>query len=142
MLTQRSIRINRSSRGFLSQMRMRDKAVVLTDADGNRNIPTFPECRAPEIGLQQRRHFIPCSKNQSVFGRIHHNFQGSLARAHGLPETNASLPRLDEEWTAGLMNTTARVLRRMKSIATDSLGEAVQHAVLAVPAYFNEAERV
>lgn len=36
---------------------------------------------------------------------------------------------------------SAMVLRKMKEIAESFLGEKVQHAVVTVPAYFNDAQR-
>ena len=36
---------------------------------------------------------------------------------------------------------SAMVLRKMKDIAESFLGEKVQHAVVTVPAYFNDAQR-
>ena len=119
---------------------------ILTDSDGRRDIPTFPDCTYDHcITEEASTCFTP--PYAEIFSRNPEEYECILAEpldTTGLPykKVAPSCLNVKDGLTAGLENATAYVLRRMKAIATAHLGQEVKQAVVAVPAYLNIEQMV
>jgi molecular chaperone DnaK len=128
-------------------------ARVLSDSLGRRLIPScvsFPEIGPPIVGHDARMRRLVDARN-TVY-----SVKRLLGRPFASPEVQRALTRspfvLEPGKTGGvqvrvrrgtyaLPEISAMVLRHLRQIAEESLGETCQQAVVAVPANFNELQR-
>ena len=97
--------------------------VLFADAEGHRLTPSavyFPETGEPLIGRPALAH-----REKAIL---------SVKRLMGRQNTIAHLGISPEE-------VSALILKKLKADAERALGQAVDRAVITVPAYFNEAQR-
>lgn len=132
------------------------KVDILTNDQGNRITPSYVSFD-PDTG---RRLTGDAAKNQATLHPEHtvfdvkrlmgRDFYDPTVQADrkvlpytisrgstGKPEIE--IPSMDEKLTPE--QVSAMILRQMKDIASDYLGEEVRRAVITVPAYFNEIQR-
>ncbi len=128
-------------------------ARVLSDSLGRRLIPScvsFPEIGPPIVGHDARMRRLVDARN-TVY-----SVKRLLGRPFASPEVQRALTRspfvLEPGKTGGvhvrvrrgtyaLPEISAMVLRHLRQIAEESLGETCQQAVVTVPANFNELQR-
>ena len=102
---------------------------VISDAAGNRVVPSF-------VGLSPTGEMLvgELARNQYIVAPEH--TIKSIKRKMGSDERVS----LGEE-TYTPQEISAFILRRLKSMAEESLGEPVEQAVITVPAYFSDKQR-
>jgi molecular chaperone DnaK len=129
------------------------KAVVIANAEGCRTTPSVVAyCSNGEIlvGQVARRQAVTNAEN--TFYAV----KRFMGRAFSAPEVRNDAKRLpyciveSERGDAWLQaqgeahspaEISALILGKMKQIAEEYLGESVDHAVITVPAYFNDSQR-
>jgi hypothetical protein len=128
----------------------------LTDTHGQQGVPSFNFCTIESPTTDEAAQCFPkpalkdtefqlteiFSRNPKQVQQKLVDFRRETARLHGILEHEVAIPRLDDALTYGLKNATAHVLRRMKLIAEDNLNQEVHRFVVAVPAYYGEAQKV
>lgn len=67
-------------------------------------------------------------------------FPFKVVNDHGAPKVRVEIQGAQRDFSPE--EVSAMVLGKMRDIAEDYLGEKVTHAVVTVPAYFNDAQRV
>ena len=129
------------------------QARVLADADGKRLIPSvvsFPESGPVVVGEIARERRLVDAKNtvyaiKRLIGRPFDSPEVARAKqrfAFDLVEGENRGVRVDVRGAAySLAEVSAYVLRECRRIAEQMLGEAVDKAVITVPANFNELQR-
>ena len=128
-----------------------DQPKVLINSSGNRTTPSvvaFTDKGERLVG-QPARHQQVTNPNNTVF-----SIKRFMGRRHGEVESEEKLvPYLivgggdefvkvgirDKEYTP--QEISAMILQELKKTAEDYLGEAVDRAVITVPAYFNDSQR-
>jgi molecular chaperone DnaK len=126
---------------------------VLAGADGERTIPSVVAYAASGdvvVGIAARRQSVS-NADGTVFGakrlvgrKVNADDVSSFARS--APFRIVAAPNGDAWVRIGRearspQEVASHVLRRMRAIAEESLGEPVTRAVVTVPAYFNDAQR-
>jgi hypothetical protein len=119
---------------------------ILKDTEGRHSIPTFIDCDA-NIPHYARNFCFSPSWYEEVFGRSPMDYQQVLNYSDFIAvseswRSNVPLESLDQALTSGVQKEAESIFRRMKAIATENLGEEVKFAVVTVPAYYNDAQRV
>jgi endoplasmic reticulum chaperone BiP len=67
------------------------------------------------------------------------NYQYNIINRDGKPYVSVKTANVDKEFSPEQLS--AMILSKMKEIAENYLGKEVKHAVVTVPAYFNDAQR-
>lgn len=128
---------------------------ILANDQGNRITPSYVAFNGDE------RLIGDAAKNQAAANPLNTIFD--IKRLMGLPFKDSSVQRDIKRLPYSVINRkgnpavkvefggedkvftpeeiSAMVLTKMKQIAEDYLGEEVKHAVITVPAYFNDAQR-
>ena len=126
---------------------------VLADAEGNFTQPSviaFGHGGPPVVGHRARRNLIYAPKTtvSSAKRLIGRRFSSDVvqrfAASSGFdivegPNGDARM-RINEQ-TLSVPEVSAHVLRHMRTIAEEALGQTVDRAVITVPAYFNDHQR-
>ena len=118
---------------------------LLADAEGKRLIPSvvyFPEKGIPVVGREGLRMqaFHPECTFSSVKRLIGRRFgEESTQDLGGTAGSPVTLPIHGQNLTPE--EVSSEILKKLKSIAEERLGAAVDRAVITVPAYFNDAQR-
>lgn len=127
--------------------------IVLPDADGNRTTPSvfaLNNNRTPLVGYQALRQ-ADVNRTNTIFaakrliGRIYKSPEveefsqrvpfSIIPAANGDAWVDVSGQSMSPE------EISAFILKEMRAIAENHLGEPVQHAVITVPAHFNDSQR-
>ena len=118
---------------------------LLADAEGRRLIPSvvyYPEKGIPVVGREGLRMqaFHPECTLSSVKRLIGRRFgEESTQDLGGTAGSPVTLPIHGQNLTPE--EVSSEILKKLKSIAEERLGAAVDRAVITVPAYFNDAQR-
>ncbi len=118
---------------------------LLPDAEGRRLIPSvvyYPEKGIPVVGREGLRMqaFHPECTFSSVKRLIGRRFgEESTQDLGGTAGSPVTLPIHGQNLTPE--EVSSEILKKLKSIAEERLGAAVDRAVITVPAYFNDAQR-
>ncbi len=118
---------------------------LLADAEGKRLIPSvvyFPEKGIPVVGREGLRMqaFHPECTFSSVKRLIGRRFgEEGTQNLGGTVGSPVTLPIHGQNLTPE--EVSSEILKKLKSIAEERLGAAVDRAVITVPAYFNDAQR-
>ena len=128
-----------------------DQPKVLINSSGNRTTPSvvgFTEKGERLVG-QPARHQQVTNPINTVFsvkrfmGRRHNEVESEEKlvpyRIIGGADDLVKIGVRDKEYTPP--EIAAMILRELKKVAEDYLGEKVESAVITVPAYFNDAQR-
>lgn len=129
------------------------RATTLPDRDGNRLIPSvvaFPPGGQVLVGSAARERRLQDAAN-TVF-----SIKRLIGRSWGSPEVEVARARFPFTMLEGpglatlvsargqsytLPEISAFVLKKAKSVAEEALGEAVERAIITVPASFNDLQR-
>lgn len=103
------------------------KPIVIENSDGNRTTPSVVSFKNKEIIVGD------AAKRQA---EINLNTVSSIKRKMGTSETVSI-----GEKTFKPEEISAKILQYLKHFSEKKLGEKVTHAVITVPAYFNDAQR-
>lgn len=118
---------------------------LLADSEGKRLIPSvvfYPENGAPLVGREGLRmqalhpERTVASVKRLIGRRFGEDETKDLAGTKGSP---VNIPINGENLSP--VEVSAEILKKLKAIAEDRLGAAVDRAVITVPAYFNDAQR-
>ncbi len=131
----------------------RDEVVVIPNAEGSRTTPSvvcFTKDGSRQVGSVAKRQAVT-NAEQTVFAvkrLMGQRFDDQDAVRHRkLVPYDVVEADNGDAWVrvAGRdispPEVSAMILEQMKDIAESYLGEEVQHAVITVPAYFNDAQR-
>ncbi len=105
------------------------RSVVVPDATENRILPSF-------VGLSPTGEILVGESARNQYVVAPERTIKSIKRKMGRDEC----VNLGEE-TYSPQEISAFILKRLKAIAEDSLGESVEQAVITVPAYFSDKQR-
>ena len=105
------------------------RSVVIPDAAENRILPSF-------VGLSPAGEILVGESARNQYVVTPERTIKSIKRKMGSDECVT----LGEE-TYSPQEISAFILKRLKAIAEDSLGESVEQAVITVPAYFSDKQR-
>ena len=120
-------------------------STLLADSEGKRLIPSvvfYPENGAPLVGREGLRmqalhpERTVASVKQLIGRRFGEDETKDLAGTKGSPVT---IPINGENLSP--VEVSAEILKKLKAVAEERLGTAVNRAVITVPAYFNDAQR-
>jgi len=118
---------------------------LLADSEGKRLIPSvvfYPENGAPVVGREGLRmqalhpERTVASVKRLIGRRFGEDETKELAGPKGAPVT---IPINGKNLTPE--QVSAEILKRLKAVAEERLGKAVDRAVITVPAYFNDTQR-
>ncbi|MCE9588492.1 MAG: Hsp70 family protein [Verrucomicrobia bacterium] len=118
---------------------------LLADSEGKRLIPSvvfYPENGAPVVGREGLRmqalhpERTVASVKRLIGRRFGEDETKELTGPKGAPVT---IPINGKNLTPE--QVSAEILKRLKAVAEERLGKAVDRAVITVPAYFNDAQR-
>jgi len=124
---------------------------VLVNAQGSRTTPSvvgFTEKGETLVGSPAKHQQVTNPKNtvysiKRFMGRRHSEVEAEEKtvpyEVTGGADELVSVKVRDKEYTP--QEISAMVLRELKKVAEDYLGETVEKAVITVPAYFNDAQR-
>ena len=102
---------------------------ILADAEGRRLLPSvvhFPANGEPVVGVAAKRiQTVEPERTVSSAKRFMGRFENSLVKGEA----------------ASPVEVSALILKELRAQAEAALGESVDHAVITVPAYFNDAQR-
>ena len=105
------------------------RSVVVQDAAENRVLPSF-------VGLSPTEEILVGESARNQYVVAPERTIKSIKRKMG----NDECVSLGEE-TYSPQEISAFILKRLKAIAEESLGESVEQAVITVPAYFSDKQR-
>ena len=105
------------------------RSVVVQDAAENRILPSF-------VGLSPTEEILVGESARNQYVVAPERTIKSIKRKMG----NDECVSLGEE-TYSPQEISAFILKRLKAIAEESLGESVEQAVITVPAYFSDKQR-
>lgn len=105
------------------------RSVVVPDAAENRVLPSF-------VGLSPTEEILVGESARNQYVVAPERTIKSIKRKMG----NDECVSLGEE-TYSPQEISAFILKRLKAIAEESLGESVEQAVITVPAYFSDKQR-
>jgi molecular chaperone DnaK len=118
---------------------------LLADSEGRRLIPSvvfYPENGTPVVGSEGLRMqaLHPERSVSSVKRLIGRRFgEEETKKLNGPTGTHVTLPINGQNLTPE--QVSAEILKKLKAVAEERLGTAVDRAVITVPAYFNDAQR-
>jgi len=118
---------------------------LLADSEGRRLIPSvvfYPENGTPVVGSEGLRMqaLHPERSVSSVKRLIGRRFgEEETKKLNGPTGTPVTLPINGQNLTPE--QVSAEILKKLKAVAEERLGTAVDRAVITVPAYFNDAQR-
>jgi len=118
---------------------------LLADSEGRRLIPSvvfYPENGTPVVGSEGLRMqaLHPERSVSSVKRLIGRRFgEEEIKKLNGPTGTHVTLPINGQNLTPE--QVSAEILKKLKAVAEERLGTAVDRAVITVPAYFNDAQR-
>ncbi|MBZ0185089.1 MAG: molecular chaperone DnaK, partial [Candidatus Obscuribacterales bacterium] len=127
------------------------RATVIPNAEGGRTTPSvvaFNKTGERLVGLLARRQAVVNPQNtvysiKRFIGRRYDEVSEELKtisyRVKQAPDGGCRVTIKDKDYTPE--EISAMVLRKLKEDAEKYLGEAVESAVLTVPAYFNDSQR-
>ena len=102
---------------------------ILADAEGRRLLPSvvhFPANGEPVVGVAAKRiQTVEPERTVSSAKRFMGRLENSLVKGEA----------------ASPVEVSALILKELRAQAEAALGESVDHAVITVPAYFNDAQR-
>ena len=102
---------------------------ILADAEGRRLLPSvvhFPVNGEPVVGVAAKRiQTVEPERTVSSAKRFMGRFENSLVKGEA----------------ASPVEVSALILKELRAQAEAALGESVDHVVITVPAYFNDAQR-
>ena len=129
------------------------KAVVLNDTEGRNTQPSvvsFPENQNPIVGVEAKKRTVIDPRNtvysaKRLIGRK--IFSEEVGKAKEVcayqivegPNSDVRINIRDRDYS--LPEISAMVLKKMKQIAEEAMGEEVTQAVITCPAYFNDGQR-
>ncbi len=124
-------------------------AVVLCDTDGNELIPSvvyYSENNPPLVGQKALQYRItdPADTITSVkrfMGRNFAEIDVNIASAYKFATKDNTIEIITAQGKKHPVQISADILRHLKDLATQSLGEEPIGAVITVPAYFDDAQR-
>ena len=118
---------------------------LLADSEGRRLIPSvvfYPENGTPVVGSEGLRMqaLHPERSVSSVKRLIGRRFgEEETKKLNGPTGTPVTLPINGQNLTPE--QVSAEILKKLKAVAEERLGTAVDRTVITVPAYFNDAQR-
>jgi molecular chaperone DnaK len=129
------------------------RVVIAKDAQGNTAFPSivhFPGSGSPSVGYGAREKLLSEPENtvfsaKRLIGRrysdpaVHSHQMGVPYRIVEGPNASAVVAVRGEYYS--VPEISAYVLRHLKRVAEQSLGQSVDQAVVTVPANFNDAQR-
>jgi hypothetical protein len=120
---------------------------MITDSNGRAKIqfPSSLGCRRAGTTAGKGTYWATPPTCGEPFSRHPEESAARLAQSKGvlgkILQSGVGPRQLNDALTSGLQNATAYVLREAKAIATANLDQEVKGAVVAVPAYLNDAQR-
>jgi hypothetical protein len=120
---------------------------MIIGSDGRTNIqfPTSLGCRRAGTTAGKGSYWAIPPTCGEPFSRHPEEYAARLAQSKGvwgkILQSEVEPRQLDDALTSDLQNATAYVLREAKAIASANLNQEVKGAVVAVPAYLNDAQR-